>query len=78
MTSAGSPARCARVYVVHSTPAWASADATSRTYTFIPPLSPAPGCSSGDVCSEIIATLFTTSGTLPSRSTFHPATPTDQ
>ena len=33
----------ARVYVVHSTPAWASADTSSRTYTFMPPLSPEPG-----------------------------------
>jgi hypothetical protein len=46
---------------VHSTPAWASADATSRTYTFIPPLSPDPGWISGDVCSEINATRFTPS-----------------
>ena len=56
---AGSPGRSARVYVVQSTPAWASADTSSRTYTFMPPLSPEPGCSSGDVWSEMTATRCT-------------------
>ena len=57
-----------RVYVVHSTPAWASDDTISRTYTFMPPLSPEPGCSSGEVCSEITATRRTAVETLSSRS----------
>ena len=39
-TTSGRPGRSARVYVVHSTPAWASAETSSRTYTFMPPLSP--------------------------------------
>ncbi len=59
-TSSGRPSRSARVNVVLSTPAWASAETSSRTYTFIPPLSPEPGCSSGDVWSEITAARCTT------------------
>ena len=40
-------------------PAWASADTSSRTYTFIPPLSPEPGWARGDVCSESMANRCT-------------------
>src|SRR3954453_2468895 len=58
-TTSGRPGRDARVYVVHSTPAWANADPNSRTYTFMPPLSPDPGWTSGDVWSERTETLRT-------------------
>src|SRR6478735_359239 len=58
-TTSGRPWRSARVYVVQSTPAWANAETSSRTYTFIPPLSPDPGCSSGDVWRERTATRCT-------------------
>src|SRR5215210_5130914 len=72
-TTSGSPGRDARVYVVHSTPACASADTSSRTYTFMPPLSPEPGWASGDVWSESTATRSTEYETLPNRSGFLPS-----
>ena len=40
---------------MHSVPCWARADTISRTVTFMPPLSPAPGCASGEVWREITA-----------------------
>ena len=50
-----------------STPAWASAETSSRTYTFMPPLSPAPGCTRGDVWSESIANRRTASFNSPAQ-----------
>src|SRR3954451_9194844 len=45
-------------------PACASDDTSSRTYTFMPPLSPAPGWASGDVWSERTASVRTKAQTL--------------
>ena len=42
----------ARVDVALDSGARRRADARARTYTFIPPPSPAPGCANGDVCIE--------------------------
>ena len=53
-----SPRRSARVYTSHTTPARASAVASSRTYTFMPPPSPVPGCASGDVCIDRTTTFM--------------------
>ena len=39
-----------------SVPRSASRRAVSTTYTFSPPASPVPGCSSGEVCTDSIAT----------------------
>src|SRR3954463_15284568 len=64
-TSRGRSLVQARVYTSHSTPAWASADTSSRTYTFMPPLSPTPGWTSGDVWKERTASRRTTGQTLP-------------
>ena len=58
-TTAGCVGDSARVYTSHSTPARASAEASARTYTFMPPPSPAPGCASGEVCIENTATRRT-------------------
>src|SRR4029078_351864 len=58
-TTSGRPWRSARVYVVQSTPASANAETSSRRYAFTPPLSPEPGCSSGEVWSERTATRCT-------------------
>src|SRR5437660_9267962 len=69
-TSGARPGRQDRVYTSQSTPARARAEESSRTYTFIPPPSPAPGWASGDVCSERTASLRTMGGTLPSASLF--------
>ena len=46
----------ARVKISTSVPRCASRRATSAMYTFIPPASPVPGWSSGDVCTLIMAT----------------------
>ena len=51
-----------RVRTSHSTPARASAPASDRTYTFMPPPSPAPGCASGDVCTLSMAMRRTDMG----------------
>src|SRR5881275_426488 len=59
-----------RVKTVECTPAWASDDTSSRTYTFMPPLSPTPGWTSGDVWKERTASRRTTGQTLPSGSGF--------
>jgi hypothetical protein len=45
----GRPRRQDRVNTSQSTPAPASADDSSRTYTFMPPPSPVPGWVSGEV-----------------------------
>src|SRR3954469_21029041 len=60
----GTSALSARVKTSHSTPARASAADSSRTYTFIPPPSPDPGCASGEVCIERTASLRTRAATL--------------
>src|SRR3954465_11635795 len=61
-TTFGSVRRSARVNTSHSTPARASEEASARTYTFMPPPSPAPGCASGEVCTLNIATRRTDIG----------------
>jgi|CXWK01.1.fsa_nt_gi hypothetical protein len=59
-TTSGWSALVRRVKVVHSTPACDSAETSSRTYTFMPPLSPEPGWASGEVWSESTAARCTT------------------
>nr|BFF23358.1 hypothetical protein GCM10025732_13230 [Glycomyces mayteni] len=55
----GSSEEVARVKISTSTPARASSRAVLRTYTFMPPASPVPGCASGEVWTETIATRWT-------------------
>src|SRR5690606_40766918 len=54
--TAGAAEEVARVKISTSTPRRASSTAVCRTYTFIPPASPVPGCASGEVWTEITAT----------------------
>src|SRR3954453_16785675 len=63
-TTGGWAAESARVYTSHSTPARASAAASSRTYTFMPPPSPDPGWARGEVCMERTASVRTAGATL--------------
>src|SRR5689334_9619372 len=56
-TTGGSSLHVALVKISTSTPALASRSATSTMYTFMPPASPVPGWSSGDVCTDSVATL---------------------
>ncbi|GLY63772.1 hypothetical protein Atai01_03910 [Amycolatopsis taiwanensis] len=47
----------ARVNTSTLMPRFAISTAVCVMYTFIPPASPVPGCSSGDVCTDSTATL---------------------
>src|SRR5699024_4708625 len=58
-TSSGRSGSQRRTYTVVSTPRWASDAVNSRTYTFIPPLSPTPGCSNGEEWRETTARRVT-------------------
>src|SRR6478609_2228813 len=55
-STAGCDAEVDRVKISTSTPVSARAAARALTYTFIPPASPEPGCSMGEVCRERKAT----------------------
>jgi hypothetical protein len=55
-STAGCEAEVDLVKISTSTPVSARAAASARTYTFIPPASPEPGCSMGEVCRERNAT----------------------
>jgi len=55
----GAPGSSRRVKTSHSTPACASPAASARTYTFMPPPSPAPGWASGEVWTLRTATRRT-------------------
>src|SRR5262249_2929217 len=54
----GCSACSARVSTSQGTPARARFEASDRTYTFMPPPSPAPGCASGEVCTLSMATRW--------------------
>jgi hypothetical protein len=54
-TTGGSSLDVARVKISTSTLRCASRLETSTMYTFMPPASPVPGCSSGEVCTERVA-----------------------
>ena len=56
LTTSPCNGRVARVNTSTMTPLRSSCSAMFLTYTFIPPASPVPGCSRGEVCMEIIAT----------------------
>ena len=56
-TVGGRAEEVARVKISTSTPDSASRRAVSTTYTFMPPASPVPGWSRGEVCTDSTAIL---------------------